>query len=317
MVESICALESVPPTKWARDKVRSQVIRRYLEIKRPTMGQTAMFADELGLKRTEFRKLVHQEIAKSNGQPVSKGRAKSLDPRVDAEVTRAICKLGSSTPRYQVHAVVCAACRKKDLPEPSFATVWRRLNEAGRKFDGLEEEMVYDEVTLRVAVQSDKSDAMQPTLTAVVHLRTGRILGYHLSATASESCRRAAAIADAIVRLQDTADNKGPLADHASPRALSGAKPRGAVLGPILGLKLGTIPVVRSNHDRTLRQKHTVVDFSDLSALTDSRIARINHQAPALDYDPKHSLLPSLRAAAQLMDGEPFGLVERIDSRVD
>ncbi len=256
------------PNRWKRAKQRADVFRRYLEIESPSMAETAKFAAELGLARTRFRVLArtYSELRAARSDKRGENRQR-IDPKVDDEIAKALERLGTDARQEDLHAVAAAACRRKGLPEPSYATVRRRLLDVRAgivRLGRASGRIVLDNVELGVLVEQEGAH-LRPVLVAAVDERSGDVHGWDVDAGASRALQGARALAHAGIA---TGPDVAEATDGDGFRWVSaGHRP----LISRLGRNVGRIPVI--GPDGTIHAKtptDVLVELQDVRSVVDA-----------------------------------------------
>lgn len=275
---SLAGLVKLAPERWAEAKHRAAVVRRYLTLDAPTMAETAAFAAELGLGRTQFRTLARSFATSAMSERVRGGRHHlRIDPRVDDEISHALERLGGDVSQDDLHAVVSASCARRGISSPSISTIRRRLEDArkgGRPLGPPPGRWLLDQVELDVLIEREGL-LLHPTLVAILDGPEAVIRGSDVDVGISYQVQGARALVAAGV--SETTASAVELSR--SPPNWVPADER--LLARKLGGRIGRIPLLREDgRRRSERSEPAVVTLGDLRFVVSQVLARDDDGTP-------------------------------------
>lgn len=265
--EAIPPLSKATPSRWKEAKRRAGLIREYAALSEPTAADMADFADKVGVGLVRFRLLV-RTFAQSDANPKQR-RARhhnSVDPATEQEIAAALDRIGTDVLQEDLHAIVVAACTRRGVPPPSFATVRRRLVDAKAGIFRPTEpsgSIVLDRVSLGVLVERD-GVPLRPMLVAALDERSGDVRAWDVDAGASRDLQGARTLVAAGIAgtLQEAAE----MARTPERWAGSGGRPLASRLGP----RIGRVPVIGPEGSvPPVGPLTTVVELEDLRSVVD------------------------------------------------
>lgn len=299
-----------PPRDWHIAIGRTEVVREFLDLEERSAEIADAYAARLGLSRSRFYDLARAFRTARDG--LLEGHAalgaKRLDPAVEEVIAGAIQACGPAASHTDVWEAVLTLCGLRGVKPPSRPTLRARVAAAWAQSTGAPSSkgpsLRIDEADLGLAVRAAEGQPVSPTLTALVNVDDGRVLGHSLGLemSATERARKAAANALAVWKPQGRAD-AGELAQRIVDRLIDNEAPprsRGRILLRLLGLKLGSIPLRPRKLRHEFRDDHGPVVELDAACEAVSRLLAIHNgkragaPASALDVD---------RLLARLLDG--------------
>lgn len=278
-LQSLAGLVHLAPARWAEAKRRAAVVRRYLSLDAPTMAETAAFAAELGLARTQFRTLARSFATSAASERVGGGRHHlRIDSRVDEEISNALERLGNGVSQDDLHAVVSASCTKRGISPPSISTVRRRRIEAcrpgGRPLGPPPGRWLLDHVELDVLIERDGL-LLHPTLVAILHGPEAAIRGFDVDVGISQPVQGAKALVAA--GMSETAASAVELSRSPS----NWSPPETHLLAMTLGGRIGRVPLLHGDgRYRAARSRPAVVSLDDLRSVVSAALTGVDDAAP-------------------------------------
>ena len=286
-------MSGVDPARRPEIRRRVAIVREFAALRRPPKKVRQTYARRMGLSESQFLHLV--QVWRISREAVCMPGARSRlatkrsrrIPAASLDVARAaIQELGPLARRKDVLEKVALLSRELDLVKPSDSTVSNMLAEARAAAGGaadMDPELLIDECTIKLPVQSNKDVVMPRVLIAVV-LPERRIVAFEVSFDPEQ-----APALDRLMRKVEAAVSVSgvPLrvrAPHCNrtERAMIGAIPRGKghnlpSLGRVMGSSIGDLSVVYQVSKA--RPSHTLIAARHATALEPDEAARIIAEA--------------------------------------
>ena len=324
-----------PGTTLGRTLERAAVVNRYLKIRRPTTEDADAHAEELGVKRRYFYKLV-RIFEERRATPVDVEEVyskKRVDPRVDKVISDVIADLGLDASLEQVHIEARTRCAKRKLPPPSGTAVRERLGAIRKATPACNTRgVVADHCALLLPVLDHEGKAQIAVLSAVIHGPTGRVLGHHLDVGAPGASALAGAILDALAaprgrdnhaaepldfQLQrgtgsgwDRLQNAIMLANTRTQTSLATPRSAGKALMRVFGTRLGRIHlkprltnVGRTQFPGYCTPVHLEGARATVRALVEQHNSALSSRLSLRDLLPPNTAAPLKEAMAQIVQG--------------
>lgn len=194
-------LVGVPPSALGRTLERAAVVERYLKIRRPRTEDADAHAEELGIKRRYFYKLV-RIFEERRAAPVDLDKVyskKRVDPRVEQVISEVIADLGLHASSEKIHVEAKARCASQKLPPPSGTAVRERLAARRKAAPASDTKgLIADHCALMLPVLNNEGEVHAAVLSAIIHGPTGRILGHHIDIGPPRASALASALLDAL-----------------------------------------------------------------------------------------------------------------------
>lgn len=183
-------LSVAPTASWPAIMNRHQAVTDYLSIKKPTTSDVDKFANDVGLSRRMFYRLIDdrkQRLAKhSSANPfIARGRPISLEH--EAIIADALAHWGPGALTRDVYAEVLEICAERGIPAPSHYAVTSRVRtlrehdeihtRLGHRFD-----WILDTSQLDFAVIEADGNSGTAYLLALIDARSGETLAHQVHA---------------------------------------------------------------------------------------------------------------------------------------
>jgi hypothetical protein len=199
-------LAELPPHLWAAALRRMEVVNRYLALERPTTEDADRSAAELDLvQRSFFRLAAAVRSLRAGGEPkVSlQGQQSALQPDTRAVLEATIADLGPGARDSEIFVECRRRCVVRGLKAPSWNAVRTRTGKPllNRDLKGRlrrNADLVLDACQLDLTIKGTKSEAVLAVFTALIHMDSGEVLGFHLGERQATDVAVAASFLDAL-----------------------------------------------------------------------------------------------------------------------
>ncbi|GAA4020919.1 hypothetical protein GGQ97_001374 [Sphingomonas kaistensis] len=204
--EIIRQLAELPPHLWAESLRRLEVVDRYLALDKPTTADADRSAAELNLvQRSFFRLAAAVRELRAGGTPKvsSQGQQSKLRHDKRSVLDDTITDLGPGARDSEIFAECSRRCKEQGLTPPSWNAVRTRtgkpvLNPDLRSRMRRDADFVLDACPLDLTVHVASAEPQLAVLTAIIHVDSGEVLGFHLDGQPVETSAVAHAFVDAI-----------------------------------------------------------------------------------------------------------------------
>ncbi|WP_426266024.1 hypothetical protein [Sphingomonas sp. LHG3443-2] len=199
-------LAALPPHLWAESLRRMEVVNRYLDLEKPTTADADRSAAELQLvQRSFFRLAAAVRDLRAGGEPkVSRqGQQSPLPSTTRAVLAATIADLGPGARDSEIFAESHRRCKEQGLLAPSWNAVRTRTGKPVLSPDlrgrlRKDADFVLDACPLDLTVSGTNSEAALAVLTALIHMESASVLGFHLCAGQVSDAAVAASFLDAL-----------------------------------------------------------------------------------------------------------------------
>lgn len=199
-------LAELPPHLWAESLRRLEVVDRYLALDKPTTADADRSAAELDLVQRSFFRLAAavRELRAGGAPKVSlQGRQSKLRHDTRSVLDIIIADLGPGARDSEIFAECHRRCKEQGLTPPSWNAVRTRtgkpvLNPDLRSRMRRNADFVLDACPLELTVHVASGDPQLAVLTAIIHVDSGEVLGFHLDGQPMNASAVAHAFMDAI-----------------------------------------------------------------------------------------------------------------------
>lgn len=201
-------LAELPPHLWAETLRRIEVVNRYLALDKPTAADADRSAAELKLvQRSFFRLAAAVRELRAGGEPkVSlQGKQSSLAPTTRSLLEATIRELGPGARDSEIFAECRRRCMDQGLEPPSWNAVRTRTGKPVFSPDlrgrmQRDADFVLDACPLDLTVHGASSKPQVAVLTAIIHIDSGEVLGFHLDEQRASDAAVAKVFLDASIR---------------------------------------------------------------------------------------------------------------------
>ncbi|WP_338503112.1 hypothetical protein V6R86_06795 [Sphingomonas kaistensis] len=199
-------LAELPPHLWADSLRRLEVVHRYLALDKPTTAEADRSAAELDLVQRSFFRLAAavRELRAGRAPKVSlQGRQSKLRHDTRSVLDTTIADLGPGARDSEIFAECRRRCKEQGIVPPSWNAIRTRtgkpvLNPDLRSRMRRDADFVLDACPLDLTVQVASGDPQLAVLTAIIHVDSGEVLGFHLDGQPMDASAVAHAFMDAI-----------------------------------------------------------------------------------------------------------------------
>lgn len=165
-----------------RAEDRAAVVREFLAQDHRTAAYAKACADRLGISRSNFYRLAKAfDAGMSEAKVHGQTGVPRLQEGVERQISLVLDRIGVEGRVADAHALVVAACQRRDLDPPVKDVVKKRMLERRRQ-SGLAlagTRLQFDETGVGMAVTVDDTTVL-PALSMLLYAPTGRILAHRL-----------------------------------------------------------------------------------------------------------------------------------------
>lgn len=199
-------LAQMPPHLWSQALERMAIVDKYLRHETPTNAEAEACAAELQVGVRTFYRLVAAIRAARTGKqsaPSQKGLQSPLHPLTAGVLDAVIEELGPNARDSDILAICRIRCAAGKIPAPSLSAMRTRTGRPPSRPDlrrrlCRDGDLVLDACPLALDVKSPDHSVHPAMLTALIHMKTGRILGHYLGSGDPDRRAVVATLLDAL-----------------------------------------------------------------------------------------------------------------------